>query len=70
MASRRAARWLISRSLKCVGRAAAGAGSADAAVSETYAWGERKRQFSPEQVRLAYDVLQDKGWLASRPLAA
>ncbi|WP_439473095.1 type II toxin-antitoxin system antitoxin DNA ADP-ribosyl glycohydrolase DarG [Brevundimonas sp.] len=46
------------------------AGSADAAVSETYAWGERKRQFSPEQVRLAYDVLQDKGWLASRPLAA
>lgn len=33
-------------------------------VAETYAWGDRKRQFSSEQIALALDVLSSKGWLA------
>ena len=41
--------------------------AADAVVEHTYAWGERKRQFSPRQIKLAVDVLSQKGWLASRP---
>jgi O-acetyl-ADP-ribose deacetylase (regulator of RNase III) len=32
-------------------------------VAQTYAWGERKKQFSPDQIRLACDVLASKGWL-------
>ncbi len=30
-----------------------------------YAWGERKRQFSPQQIRLARRVLAKRGWIAS-----
>lgn len=40
-----------------------GAKSLDAVVAETYAWGERKRRFTPEQIALALDVLTIKGWL-------
>lgn len=32
-------------------------------VSETYAWNERKRRFSPRQIKLALNVLTDKGWM-------
>ncbi|MGH9381052.1 MAG: type II toxin-antitoxin system antitoxin DNA ADP-ribosyl glycohydrolase DarG [Thermoanaerobaculia bacterium] len=32
-------------------------------VAQTYAWSERKGQFSPNQVRLAGEVLREKGWL-------
>lgn len=32
-------------------------------VKQTYAWNERKRKFSVEQIELAIDVLQRKGWL-------
>ncbi len=33
------------------------------AVSRLYDWNERKRKFSEEQIRLAWDMLADKGWL-------
>lgn len=36
-------------------------------VAKTYAWGERKRQFTPRQIGIASDVLTTKGW--ARPLA-
>ncbi len=37
----------------------------EAVVSETYAWNDRKRQFSADQIVLARDVLTRKGWLDS-----
>ena len=36
--------------------------SHDDLVARTYAWHERKKQFSPRQIGLAADVLRDKGW--------
>lgn len=38
-------------------------GSEDDVISQVYAWGERKKQFSPRQIRLALEVLTAKGWL-------
>jgi O-acetyl-ADP-ribose deacetylase (regulator of RNase III) len=35
----------------------------DEAVARTYAWGERKKMFPERHVRLAFDVLENKGWL-------
>jgi O-acetyl-ADP-ribose deacetylase (regulator of RNase III) len=32
-------------------------------ITRTYAWGERKRQFSERQIRLALGVLMTQGWL-------
>jgi hypothetical protein len=32
-------------------------------ISGTYAWNERKRQFTERQIRLALKVLNDKNWL-------
>lgn len=32
-------------------------------VARTYAWSERKRRFSPRQIRLASHVLSEKGWM-------
>lgn len=40
------------------------AGTSDEVVARTYEWGDRKRQFSPEQIRLAFDLLGQKGWLS------
>ncbi len=37
--------------------------SEDELKSRFYAWAERKRQFSPAQIRLAIKVLTEKGWL-------
>jgi O-acetyl-ADP-ribose deacetylase (regulator of RNase III) len=37
--------------------------TADDVVDRTYAWGDRKRRFSPTQILLALDVLNQKGWL-------
>lgn len=34
-------------------------------IARTYAWGERKRQFSEYQIRLARRVLEERGWIAS-----
>ena len=42
-----------------------GARTADAAREWAYAWSERKRQFLPDQIQLAWDVLGAKGWLAA-----
>lgn len=44
--------------------------SSDAAVEQTYAWGDRKRRFSQVQIELAFNVLKAKGWLDPEPLAA
>ena len=38
------------------------ASSVDDVVRQTYAWGERKQQFSPRQISLAINVLSEKGW--------
>lgn len=32
-------------------------------IARTYAWGERKKQFSERQIRLTLDVLMAQGWL-------
>ncbi len=36
--------------------------SLDEVVAHTYAWNERKRQFTPRQIELAVDVLANKSW--------
>ncbi len=36
----------------------------DRVVADVYAWGARKKQFSPRQIGLALDVLTKKGWIA------
>jgi hypothetical protein len=36
-------------------------------VARTYAWNDRKRQFTPRQIGIAVDVLTEKGWV--EPLA-
>lgn len=38
----------------------------DDVVMRTYAWNERKRQFSKRQISLALDVLVEKNWLDQR----
>lgn len=35
----------------------------DQAISKTYAWNTRKRMFQEKHIRLAWDVLECKGWL-------
>jgi hypothetical protein len=37
--------------------------NAEEVVSQTYAWSERKKRFSPRQIKLALEVLADKGWI-------
>jgi hypothetical protein len=39
------------------------AAGVEAAVARTYAWNDRKKQFSPRQIALALDVLTKKGWI-------
>ena len=39
--------------------------SAEDAMAKIYAWNERKKRFSPRQIGIAIQTLQDKGWLAS-----
>ena len=39
------------------------AATEDDVIARTYAWDDRKRQFSPEQILLARRVLADHGWL-------
>ncbi len=40
-----------------------GAITADQAVSKTYSWNDRKRMFLEKHIRLAWDILERKGWL-------
>ena len=35
----------------------------DDIVNHTYAWNERKKQFSRRQIRIAFDILSEKGWI-------
>ena len=39
----------------------------DELIAHTYAWNVRKRQFSERQIRLALQVLGEKGWRCSPP---
>jgi hypothetical protein len=32
-------------------------------ISQVHQWNERKKQFTPRQIELAYNVLSEKGWL-------
>lgn len=40
-----------------------GATNHSEAVARAYAWSDRKKQFSPRQIALAFDALEKKGWL-------
>ncbi len=40
-----------------------GATTVDHAVSKTYQWSNRKRMFQEKHIRLAWDILERKGWL-------
>ncbi len=40
-----------------------GASQAEALAARTYAWADRKKQFSPRQLALATTVLREQGWL-------
>jgi len=42
-----------------------GARSTDEVVAKTYSWNQRKRIFDDKQIRLAWHVLSDQGWLDS-----
>jgi len=37
--------------------------SVNKVIAQTYAWNEHKKQFSPRQIELAFDVLSAKGWI-------
>ena len=39
------------------------ASTKDQVVTQVHQWNERKKQFIPRQIALAYDVLHEKGWL-------
>ena len=39
--------------------------SAKDAAAKVYAWNDRKKHFSPRQIRVAYDTLREKGWLTA-----
>ncbi|MFY9271178.1 MAG: hypothetical protein WAO55_15650 [Candidatus Manganitrophaceae bacterium] len=51
--------WVVTRD---------GAVHVDQAIECTYAWNERKAQFSRRQISLAFDVLEKKRWLDSPTL--
>lgn len=42
------------------------AASIDDTVSKVYSWNDRKRIFQEQHVRTAWQVLEDKGWIAKR----
>ena len=46
--------WVVTRQ---------GAETPDEAIAKTYAWNDRKRQFTPRQIKLAMEALRSKGWL-------
>lgn len=41
----------------------------DDIVNKTYAWNDRKRQFTRRQIALATEVLARKGWITAAPVA-
>ncbi len=42
----------------------------DDVVAQTYAWNDRKKQFSRRQIKLAFDVLSRKGWIENSGMQA
>jgi O-acetyl-ADP-ribose deacetylase (regulator of RNase III) len=42
-----------------------GATTADQAVAKTYGWNNRKRMFQEKHIRLAWEILEQKGWFHS-----
>ncbi len=40
-----------------------GVTNAEEVIARVYAWNERKKRFSPHQIRLALDVLTEKDWI-------
>lgn len=40
-----------------------GAATAEEAIAKTYAWGERKRMFEENHIRIAWLTLEEKSWL-------
>jgi O-acetyl-ADP-ribose deacetylase (regulator of RNase III) len=42
-----------------------GAATPDQVIEQTYNWNDRKRQFSPNQIVIALQVLSAKGWIES-----
>jgi hypothetical protein len=40
-----------------------GATTPDQAVNKTYSWSNRKRMFQEKHIRIAWDILEQKGWL-------
>jgi len=40
-----------------------GATTVDEAVTKTYAWSKRKKMFQEKHIRIAWDILKQKGWL-------
>ena len=44
-----------------------GAGNADEAIKRTYAWNDRKRMFTSEQIHIAWEVLAEHKWLSPSP---
>ena len=39
----------------------------DEVEKRTYAWNDRKKRFSPRQLRIALDVLSEQGWISNVP---
>ncbi|MDP3370840.1 MAG: macro domain-containing protein [Brevundimonas sp.] len=37
--------------------------TADQVIEATYAWGERKKQFTPRQIEIAFERLKEEAWL-------
>jgi O-acetyl-ADP-ribose deacetylase (regulator of RNase III) len=42
-----------------------GVSSLEAVIKHTYAWSDRKRQFTPRQISLAANIVISKGWLSA-----
>jgi hypothetical protein len=40
------------------------AASINEVIARTYAWSDRKRMFAEQHIRIAWDILHRKGWLA------
>jgi O-acetyl-ADP-ribose deacetylase (regulator of RNase III) len=54
--------WIVSKEQAC---------TVDDVITQTYAWSDRKKQFSLRQIALAVDVLSRKNWIENvRPNAA
>ncbi|RVH81680.1 Appr-1-p processing protein [Sinorhizobium meliloti] len=47
-----------------------GASDPESAVTAIHNWNDRKKQFTPAQIRLAFRTLTDKGWLSTRERVA